>query len=313
VKVFSLTVLLALCAAGTAAAQTFNDVEIRVGLYTVSADGGEHPAGMWGTTGPIVIGRTTARTFALGAACDAWSLIGGDRPPGEDATAAWKIVTTPLRVVNNAVTFRLQWVRVSAMRKEFAQLSAPGAMSAARPGADIELTLRPGQSWPVDSMALPPGNTVHGKPCPTSAVLRASAAAYPSADADHRLVLTELWLVEQLADGTEVQRSQPQAIRGVPNQPHRFYFDSVAADKDALDLYGMVVAALVGGDVKVDLETRARWKNPPTRWGAPHGSVESQIVVTPGETVEIKLPAFEHIEPFSKRRLAIRVRARQIR
>ena len=299
-------------AAAPAAAQTFDDVQIQLGLFTVSPEGGERPAGMWASTGPVVIGRSTTWTYSLGKNCDAWTLAARDGL-ADDATTAWKLEATPGRVANGAVTFRLRWVRASGIKQQLDRLSLTGA-TAAPPMQDVELTLRPGQSWPIDSMKLPEGKTVHGRPCAETALLRASVAAYPMADDEARLVSTEMWLVERLADGTDVQRSQPLTVRGLPNHPGRFFFDTMADGADSLDLYGMVLPRVDGEGIALTLETRARWKKAPSIMRGPHRTVNSEIRVKPDETVELKLPVLgEMVGPFAKRTFSIRVRSRLLR
>ena len=309
---FVFLIAMTLCAVMPAAAQTFNDVQIQLGLFTVSPEGGERPAGMWVSTGPVVIGRSSTWTYSLGKNCDAWTLAAKDGL-GDDATMAWKLEATPGKVVNGAVTFRLRWVRANGIKQQLDRLSLTNT-AAAPTMEDVELTLRPGQSWPIDSMKLPEGKTVHGRPCAETALLRASVTAYPMADDEARLVSTEMWLVERLADGTEAQRSQPLNIRGIPNHPMRFFFDSITEGANSLYLYGMVLARVESDSLALTLETRARWKGAPAIFGGPHRTVNSEVRVKPDETVEIKLPALgEMVGPFAKRSLSIRVRSRQLR
>jgi hypothetical protein len=213
-------------------------------------------------------------------------------------------------VAGDAVTFRLRTARSGWLVARPYGLIFPSSLT-----EELEVTLRPGQSWPVAVVPLPKSaQTVHGAPCWHSAVIRASVNSYPSPDADHRLVSADLWLVERLPDGTEAQRSQPVSVRGVPGQAQRFFFDSIIDGDDALDLYGQVRARIDGGNVRLRFETRARRKHAGPKWGAPHGVVESDVVVAPTETVEIRLASLgEGVGPFANRRLSIRVRARQIR
>ena len=51
-------------AAGVAHAQTFNDLQVRLGAYTLSRNGGEKPVGVWWSPGPVVIGK-----LLIGTAC----------------------------------------------------------------------------------------------------------------------------------------------------------------------------------------------------------------------------------------------------
>ena len=58
-----------------------------------------------------------------------------------DADVGWAVEITPVRVVNDAVTFRLAWARTRGQGKASTQ-----------PRNDMELTLRPGESIPLDSV-----------------------------------------------------------------------------------------------------------------------------------------------------------------
>lgn len=290
-----------------AVAQTHPDVQINLGLYSVKPNGGEDFEGMSSSTGAVVIGRTSTYTFSLGAGCDAWALS-ANTGLRDKAEQAWKIETTAISVAGDAVTFRL------TTAKSARPVAPPYGLIFLTPES-VELTLRPGQSWPIAVVPLPKSaKTVHGEPCWHSAVIRASVNGYPSADSDHRLVSTDLWLVEHLANGSEAPRSQPVTIRAVPNQPERFFFDSIADGADTLDFYGDVRARIEPGGVRVDLETRARRKDAPRGFMAPHAVVESEILVAPGETVDINLATLgDIVGPFASRRFSIRVRARQAR
>ena len=80
---------------------------------------------------------------------------------------------------------------------------------------------------------------------------------YPWEEDDRRLVVADLWLVERLSDGTEVQRSQPLSVRGLPNRPFRFYFDSVVDANVTLDIYGILIARLETGALAISLRRAA--------------------------------------------------------
>ena len=89
--------LIAHLAAGVAHAQTPNDLQVRLGAYTSSTDGGEKPVGVWFSTGPVAIGKRVTSTFSVGETCDAFS-VSSDGSLRERATAAWRIDVTPTRV-----------------------------------------------------------------------------------------------------------------------------------------------------------------------------------------------------------------------
>ena len=90
-------------AAATAHAQTFNDLQIQLGV-SYATDNGETPGGIWRSTGPVMIGKPTASTFSLGDNCAAWSVSSRVGDVRDDATTAWNIETTPIRVVRDAIT-----------------------------------------------------------------------------------------------------------------------------------------------------------------------------------------------------------------
>ena len=304
--------LIVLIVAGTTQAQTLGDLQIRLGAYTVSRDGGEKPA-VWYSTGPLVIGKPRTTTFSFAGACEAFA-VSSDGSLIDDATAAWRVELTPLRVVKDAVTFRLRWVRVSAPHQLLNQLSLDGRIAGAATD-DLELTLRPGESWPMDSVPVPSGaKTSDGRPCGAVSWIRASVDSYPWEEDERRLVTADLWLIERLADGTELQRSQPVSVRGLPNRPFRFYFDSIVDANVTLDIYGILVSRPAADAIALSVETRSRWAPGSPRFSGPQRSVESDIQVKPAETVEIRLPLLgDAAGPFAKRAYSIRVRARQLR
>jgi hypothetical protein len=308
----SLLFVLAACA--VASAQPTPDLQIRLGAYVVTPLGGEHPGGVWFSTGPVAIGKTSTSTYSFGDSCEAWG-VSSDGSVREDATTAWRIEITPIRVVGHAVRFRLRWVRVMGLAQQLEHISLDAPTAAKLPGEDIELNLGPGESWPVDIVRVPPRTwMVDGRPCGSTASIRVSVDRYPGAEQDHRLIGAELWLVERLADGSEAQLSQPLALRGLPGRPFNFYFDSIVDGAATLDVYGVLMARKLGEPVFVSVETRSRWAPEPRNISGPQRSVNSEIQVRPEETVEIRLPLLgEAAGPFAKRALSIRIRARQIR
>jgi hypothetical protein len=313
-RAISCCLLVVHLAAGAAQAQTFNDLQVRLGAYTVSKDGGEKPVGVWFSTGPVIIGRPATSTFSFGNTCEAFA-VSSDGSLREDATTAWKIELTPIRVVTDAVTFRLRWVRVAALRQQLNQLSLDAGKALGVPTDDLQLTLRPGESWPLDRVPVPSGTkTVEGRPCGSTSSLRASVDTYPWEEDDRRLVLADLWLVERLSNGTEAQRSQPLSVRGLPNRPFRFYFDSIVDANVTLDIYGILISRLETDALAISVETRSRWAPGSPNFSGPQRAVKSNIQVKPAETVEIRLPILgDQAGPFAKRAFSIRIRARQLR
>lgn len=313
-KTIPISVAIVLMACGIATAQPTSDLQIRLGTAVISTLGGEHPGGGWFSTGAVAIGKTSAATFSFGTTCDAWSVSSGGSVR-DDATIAWRIEVTPIRVARHAVRFRLRWVRTAPVPRPLEQLSLDDAAAARLPGDDIELNLGPGESWPVDVVRVPPGATlVDGRPCGSTASIRVSVDRYPSAESEHRLIAADLWLVERLTDGSEVARSQPLALRGLPGRPFNFYFDSLGEANGTLDIYGTLIARRLGEDVFVSVETRSRWTPELRNIRGPQRFLDFEVQVKPSETVEIRLPALgDDAGPFARRALSIRIRARQLR
>ena len=293
-------------ASGPARAQTFNDVQIRLGAYTSNRDGGEKPVGVWFSTGPVVIGKPVTSTFSVGDVCDAFSVSSGGSLR-EHATAAWRIDVTPTRVVGDAVTFELRW-QMAGGRMQGGRMSLE--FGGAVPQLDeIELTLRPGESFTVYTL-----RNIAGYSCRGTSSIRVSVDNYPWQEDERRLVAADLWLVERLASGSEAQRSQPLSVRGLPNRPSEFYFDSIVDANVTLDIYGTIISRLESGVIALSVETRSRWAPGARYISGPQRSVTSEIEVKPGETVEIRLPALgTEAGPFATRAYSIRIRARQVR
>jgi hypothetical protein len=302
-------------AAGLVHAQTFKDVQIRLGAYTTNNDGGEQPLGGWYSTGPVTIGSPATATFSWGTNCEAFGISSAGELR-DDATVAWRIELTPISVVGDAVTFRMRWTRASGLRQQLDRLSFD-EKSARPPSADAQLTLRPGESAPVDHVEIPAGaKTVDGRACGRTSSIRVSVDTYPQQGDERRLVAADLWMVERLPNGTDAQRSQPLSIRGLPNRPFPFYFDSIVDGNMTLDIYGDITARPGDGAMSVSVETRCRWSGAAASpaFSGPQRSVKSEVQVKPAETVEIRLPALgEAAGPFAKRALSIRIRTRQLR
>jgi hypothetical protein len=286
-----------LVASATARAQTPSDLQILFGGYELNDDGGEKAAGIWLGTGSLGKSKSTSGTYSFGD-CGAFMLSGGNHGEiREHAHAAWKVQATVVRIVGDAVTFRLQWSR-------FLDNGKPSTAQQ----EDVELTLRPGQSRPLDTVAVPSGaKAMRGGPCRTRAVsIRVQVETYPSEDFDRRLVAVNLWLVERLANGTE--RSQPLTVRGLPHRHIPFYFESIVDRNVSLDIFGRVMARTGGSVVSVSLVTRSRWSED---WGR---SLDSSVEVQPQEVVEVRLPRLDaEAGPFANRDFSIRLRVDQLR
>ncbi len=311
-RVISCCALTVLLVAGVARAQSASDLQIKLGAYSLMDDGGEKPLGIWYIMTPVTVGKAEQATFSWSDTCEGWA-VSSDGSLRSDATTAWKVEVTPLRIVKDAVTFRLRWSRAANLKQQLDR----GWPDAGRTHDD-ELTLRPGESLPVDSVRIPAGaRTVHGRPCGSAASIRVVVDNHPGEEFERRLVAADLWLVERLANGTEAARSKPLSIRGLPNHPFPFYFDSVVDAnaspktdaKASLMIVGTIVARLNQGAIGLAVETRSLWDDS-GMWR----SAKSQVDVKPDETVEIRLPKLsDNAGPFAKRDFSIKVRTRQLR
>jgi hypothetical protein len=294
-----------LAAAGAAQTQTSQDVQVYVRGYAVSDDGGEK-SGVALSTGAVVVGRAATGTFSV-RDCGYFAVQTGNGAFEEKSTAGWRVEIKPVRVVGQAVTFRLRWVRGLDNSKGFTPASE-----------DVELTLRPGETRPMDSVPVDPGaKTFDGSPCKArSASLRISVENYPLEEFDRRIIAADIWLVERLPNGAE--KSQTQGIRGLPNRAIPFYFDSIVDGKAALDIVGRIVVRPGNPALEVALQTRSRWgetalldendgQGATARW------LESVIQVKPEEIVEVSLPKLDGAGVFANRVFSIRIRVRRLR
>ena len=98
---------------------------------------------------------------------------------------------------------------------------------------------------------------------------------YPWEEDERRLVVADLWLIERLSNGTETQRGEPLSVRGLPNRPFRFYFDSIVDGNVTLDIYGILISRLETGALAISVETRSRWAPGSPSFSGPQRSVKS--------------------------------------
>jgi hypothetical protein len=289
----SAVITLVFAAAARAQTDGVERLSITVQGATISSPGGEELR-VGGGANPSEAGRTVRHGFSLRQDRCTWAV---SRVVEPDADLGWAVEITPVRVVNDAVTFRLAWARTRDEGKASTQ-----------PKSEMELTLRPGESIPVDS--------VH-RPCPSQprtigASLRVTVVRYPDPDYDRRLIALDLWLVEKLADGTE--RSQPLSLRGLYHQPIPFYFDLITEAAMALDIFGEVTAAPNDRTSDVKIVTRSRIFDPKQPPGRPvPRETTATIRITPNEVVSVQLPQVADSPAFSSRALSLRVRLRQLR
>jgi hypothetical protein len=315
-KLLTMALAIVCAAAAPARAQTFEDVQIRLGLYTLKADGGEQPLGIWRSTGPVAIGTSTPTMVSWSGECEGFGISSVKGDTIDKASTAWLIDLTPVRVAGNSVTFKLRSTRMMGLRQQLDQ--AGGKPRSTQPtGDEIELTLRPGESWPVDEVALPPGGkTISGRPCGKSASIRVSVEPWPWEGEERRLVAADLWLIERVAGGGEAQKTQPLSVRGLPNHATPFFFDRIVEANVPVDVYGTITPRLDSGTIAVAIEVRSRWGNPGDKPGfaGPQRSVKSEVQLKPAEIVDVQLPAFDNdAGPFARRQFSLRIRARQLR
>lgn len=202
----------------------------------------------------------------------------------------------------HAVTFRLRWVRA---------LDTSNTLEP--PREDVELTLKPGESRPLDSVRIVQSGakTFDGKPCTTKAASLRVSAEFP--DMDRRLAGADLWLVQRLTNGQE--KTQALSIRGPFNQPIPFYFDSVVEGANRLDIFGKLVADPVAGGFDIRVEAIRALANPEPEWGYQAARwFRSTLHIKPEEVVDVALPPQDDRPgTFSDRAFSIRIKPKQIR
>jgi hypothetical protein len=298
----ALCVLTASLLASPADAQTQGEVQVSIAGFELAANGAEKPTGVRFSTGPLKIGEPAAAMFWV-RGCGYFSLRWG--PPytfGENATAGWRVEITPLKVVSHAVTFRLRWTRALDTSKTFEP-----------PREDIELTLKPGESRPIDSVPVVQAavKTLDGKPCAIKTASLRVSADFP--DMDRRLVGADLWLVERLPNGQE--RTQAQSVRGPFNRAIPFHFDSVVDGAKRLDIFGKLVADPVQGGFEVSVEAIRAVANPEPEWGYQAARwFQSTLHMKANEVVDVALPPQDDPgKTLNDRAFSIRIKPRQIR
>lgn len=295
-----LGMLSALLGTGTVDTASVQDVQIFVTAYQVGASGAEKPAGVSRGTGPLSIGAPTVGVFSM-FGCGGFSLTVPPHSFRDDATVGWRVEVTPLKVVDHAVTFRLRWVRALDTGQGLSQASE-----------DVEVTLRPGESRPLDSVEVVEdgATTSKSRSCDTKAVSLRVSADFPVLD--RRLIGADVWLVEHLPNGKE--QSRLQSVRGLPHRPIPFYFDSVLHDRGRLDVFGKLVVDLEQGILGITLETAGAWADPGQTGYQSAQWFRSTVDIKPDEIVDVALK-----QPDDKtgglggRTFSIRIRARQIR
>lgn len=287
-------------------AQTFQHLTIDMEGRTIGLNGGEQPnTGM--SSGPVVIGKTTSAGFAKTSDMCGFAVAPRLQP---GAVSGWNVDVTPTAVEGDAVTFRVRWLR---SRDENRDSSSPGGT--------LDLTLRPGESLPLDLVPLSPSVTMPYERCKVRATsLHVAVNYWPRAQDDRRLVVTDLWLIDRQQDGTE--RSQALSLRGLFNQATPFHFDTVTDGAVSLELFGEFMVAPGSGSLAMTLKTRSRLTENGTssttvRYGAlvRARQVDSVIQLKPGEVVAVALPRLSESDggAFATRTFSLRVQSRQVR
>lgn len=286
---------LLLIGVGAANAQSNDEVRISVEGFQVATNGAERRS--VGGSAAATIGTTAVRIFSF-AECRRFSIT---HPPDtfrKEADAGWRVEITPLKVVDHAVTFRLRWMR---------EIDKTGE----RPGENVEVTLKPGESRPIDTVQIPAGTRDSaGRPCEMKAAsLRVSADV---SEMDRQLIGADIWLVERLANGKE--RSQQQSIRGLPHRPIPFFFDGITDGGERLDIFGELIARPEGAGIQVALKTAAARAHAGQSGYQSAQWFRSALNINPTEIVDVALTR-EGEKPLASdgRNLSIRVRVKQIR
>jgi len=284
---------------GVVNAQSTDEVHISVGGFHLATNGAETPGGIWRGYGPPEIGTTTVGIFSF-SGCRRFTVTLPPEPFEKEADAGWRVEITPLKVVDHAVTFRLHWVRA---------IDKTGSFD--RPGEDVEVTLRPGESRPIDSVPIAPGTkNSNGRSCEMKAASLRVSADFPQMD--RRLIGADIWLVERLPNGQE--RSQRQSIRGLPYRAMPFYFDGIVNGDKRLDIFGELIADPKQGSIQVAVKTAAAQAHPGQSGYQSAHWYRSTLNIKPNEIVDVALTREGEKPPTADGRIfSIRIQVKQIR
>jgi hypothetical protein len=296
-----LFVLGALSGAASASAQNINELQIKAEGSVVRADGGEQSQ-VFSSSGSLQIGKATSSAF--GYTVGRCGLDVGPRLQS-DAVKGWTLDFTPTGTQGLAVTFHVRWTRLDGGKQ-----AAP---------VEVDLTLRPGESFPIDSLSIPTPTSSSG--CRLLAMtLRVRVDYWPPPEFETRLVATDLWLVERSADGAE--RTQPLTLRGLPNDSMPFFFAPLTEGGTSLDIYGELRAAPEQGDIVLSLTVRSRtveggrsstiWRNGNSMTSR---KIDPVLKAKPGEVVSVELPRLTENQSgaFASKTLSLRMRTQQVR
>ena len=294
--------------ASPASAQTIDHLRIWIKGIELHNDGGAQQR----------VG-SAGRGFAIGQPVSAsiWKeaakcvLSAGPTRRSPNAEIGWTVDAVPIKVVDDAVTFSLEWKRDRDKGKD-----------SGGPGGSSELTLRPGETLPIDIADLLTTET--SSPCPYRRLeLLIGVEHYPPADLDRRVVATDLWLVRRVANGST--ESEPVSVRGQLNRPTPFYFSTVSDSGVSLDFYGEVTVRERGASREVELITRSRLieggrqsetmpAGPNTRMFVAR-EVKSTMQLKANEVVAVELPRLGEnaSNAFANQMFSIRLRSQRIR
>jgi hypothetical protein len=291
--------------AGPASAQTIDHLRIWIKGNELHNDGGAQQR----------VG-SAGRGFAIGQPVSAsiWKeaakcvLSAGPTRRSPNAEIGWTVDAVPIKVVDDAVTFSLVWKRDRDKGKD-----------SAGPGGSSELTLRPGETLPIDIADL-----LTTAPCSYRRVELLVAVEHdPPAYLDRRVVATDLWLVRRVGSGST--ESEPISVRGQLNRPTPFYFSTVSDSGVSLDFYGEVTVRERNASREVELITRSRLieggrqsesmpAGPNTRMFVAR-EVKSTVQLKANEVVAVELPRLGEnaSNAFANQMFSITLRSQRIR
>ena len=316
-----LAVLLLFSFVDGAAAQTADRLRIAIEAYRIRTDAGERRSNS-AYVDAMDFGKTTSFGFyklmnqcGLGVAPRKSDEPSVQFPNAEGRLTptafSWAVDVTPVRVNGEAITFRLQWTR-----------SREGGELSTFPREDMELTLRPDESLPLD--VVPRSSSTTGPDAASCTIrafsLRVTITREPQPDLDRRLMAADIWLIERLPDGKE--RSQPLSLRGLYNQPIPFYFDTMTEGTMALDLFGEIRISPGAPTREVRVTTRSRVvdlkdTSPMARFRYYPKVTTATLRLAPDEVVSVVLPQVgdgsTDTSGLSGRSLSLRIRVHQLR
>ena len=282
---------LAFAAAARAQTDGVERLSIMVQGAAISLPGGEELR-VGGSANPNEPGKTVRHGFSvLPDGCN-WSV---SRVVEAAADLGWAVEITPVRVVGDAVTFRLVWARTRDEGKASTQSRN-----------DMELTLRPGESIPLDSVLRP----CPGEPRRIGASLRVTVSG-PHPDYDRRLIALDLWLVESL----KMYRAEPAVVPARSVSPADFLLfrldyagrDGARHLRRSHGGFGRSHKRREDHDAQPDLRSESA-----SGQAVPAGDHrDNQNLAERSRSVQ--LPKVAEASAFASRALSFRIRVRQLR